>query len=102
MTPDSTNNTFSVPINNKKIENVPSTIIEFIESNRSLFDSYQFPVMITDADRRILYINPIFKEVTGYSDTDLLNNFWNDLAPPESLGKLLKYHHIRKKFPDKA
>ncbi|MHA1416695.1 MAG: PAS domain S-box protein [Candidatus Heimdallarchaeaceae archaeon] len=102
MTPDSTNNTFSVPINNKKIENVPSTIIEFIQSNRSLFDSYQFPVMITDADRRILYINPIFKEVTGYSDTDLLNNFWNDLAPPESLGKLLKYHHIRKKFPDKA
>ncbi|MHA1869096.1 MAG: PAS domain-containing protein, partial [Candidatus Heimdallarchaeaceae archaeon] len=100
MTPNSTNNATSIRVGDKEFENISTSILEFIESNRSLFDSFQFLVMISDAERRILYINPIFKEVTGYSDTDLLNNFWSDLAPPESLGKLLKYHHIRKKFPD--
>lgn len=38
----------------------------------AVFDSTQEGVLVTDAEQRILYINPAFTQITGYSEAEVL------------------------------
>jgi len=55
----------------------------------NLLEKVQLLVAGVDSDGRINYVNPYFKTLSGYSDTDIIGRNFTSLMPPQSREKLL-------------
>lgn len=69
----------------------PFQLLIDLDSNLSIFNLIKNGIVITDSHSKILYVNPMVTEITGYSKDELLN---------ENPGKLHSGRH-NKKFYEK-
>lgn len=52
---------------------------------KALFDNLDLCVIILDPDHNIVYVNPYFSKISGYSKKEALNSTWVDLLTPKYL-----------------
>lgn len=89
-----------------EIMNHMHTIISLEKSKKyyqTFFENSGTAIVILDRNLNIININSMFKELTGYSEKELLDyNTWTQILTPESLEIVQKDYYIRKTVPDKG
>ncbi len=69
---------------------------------RAIFEATGTATLIVEEDATIIMANKICLPVTGYSPQELIGTKWTKYVAPESLEMMLRYHKLRREYPERA
>ncbi len=72
------------------------------EKYRAIFENTGNPTMIIEEDMTISLVNEEFEKVSGYSREEIEGTKWTEMIFKEDLNRMIKYHSLRRKHPEKV
>jgi hypothetical protein len=74
--------------NARSMEPKGISIQDFVEGMRSFVDSAQYPVAICDSDKKVVYINLPFEDVTGIRSIDIMGQDLSGSSRDQAFGAM--------------